>query len=310
MVSREHAYYPFLDSSKKAVRDAQLGGEIDERTLAAAKSRVISALKHRRIPLPAYFSSDDAVQDIKSYAVARLLVSLAGRRIENFIEAETSRALELCRRNGHERMLLSELGISVGDDLYVPLRDYLLYGSQFSGMVLSNRPVAGGRIKVSPHEITVLLKEAIRRKISEGLPIRESLISEDMKSMLKGAVSEIQAEVSLATPGFGRQSQDIAPCMEKILSDMQSGVKVRHLARWALATFLVKRGWDTDRIVQAFSGTPNFDEKTTRYQIDHIRAKGYNVPSCYNLKSQGICVADCGTKSPLQYRKPAAKQQD
>ncbi|MEM0438078.1 MAG: hypothetical protein QXU54_02140 [Candidatus Micrarchaeia archaeon] len=306
-ISREHAYYPFLDSSKKAVREAALGSGIDEATVALAKARVLSALKHKRVPIPNYFSGEDMVRDIKSYAVARVLVSLVNRRIDNFIEAETIRALELCQRNRHEKMLLGELGISISEDLYVPLRDYLRYGTQFSGMMLSNRLVAGGRLKLSAHEVGVLLKEAIRSKISEGLPIRESLVSDEIKAALKDAVAEISSEVSLATPGFGRQSQDIAPCMEKILADMQSGVKVKHMARWALAVFLLRRGWDVDRIVQVFSATPNFDEKVTRYQVDHLRAKGYNVPACHNLKSQGICVAECGIKNPLQYRKPKQK---
>ncbi len=301
MVEREHAHYPFLEGSKKAVRDAGMGGDIDARTLAAAKSRVISALKHRRIPAPSYFSQDDVISDIKSYAVARLLVSMVNRRMDAFIDAETMRALDTCLRNKQEKQLLRQLGVNIGDDFYVPLRDYLFYGSPFSSMMLSNKALSRGRVKIAEHEVNVILKEAIRQKIAEGLPIRESLISPELKEQLKPAVQAILAEVSLTAPGFGKQSTDIAPCMEKVLEDMRNGVKVRHLARWGLAVFLVKRGWDTDRIVQAFSGTPNFDERVTRYQIDHVRAKGYQMPSCYNLKSQGLCVAECGTKNPLQF---------
>jgi DNA primase large subunit len=206
-------------------------------------------------------------------------------------------------RNHDEKFLMKELGIEIGADMHIPLRDYLIFGSTFSIMLLSNRSVKGGQVKISPHEINVILKEAIRHKISDGLPIRESLINEDIKKRLKPSLMEILSEISLRSPALGRQSQDLAPCMERVIEELRSGGKVPHLKRWALAVFLVKRGWDIDKIVEVFSHAPNYDEKIVRYQLDHVRAKGYLMPSCRNLITQGICVAECGIKNPLQFRK-------
>ncbi len=317
MLKRENGYYPFLESTKSIVKSMNIGSEIDDRTLALAKQRVLSAIKHGRLQAPSYFSPDDISNDVKSYAVSRLMVSLINRKIDAFVEAESSRALEICMRNHEEKFLMAELGIEIGADMHIPLRDYLIFGSTFSIMLLSNRSVKGGLVKISPHEINVILKEAIKHKISDGLPIRESLINEDIKKRLKPALMDILSEISLRSPALGRQSQDLAPCMERVIEELHSGAKVPHLKRWALAVFLVKRGWDNDKIVEAFSHAPNYDERIVRYQLDHVRAKGYLMPSCRNLITQGICVAECGTKNPLQFtkdklakKKPAAKSSE
>ncbi len=303
MLSKENGFYPFLDVSKKAVMEMKIAGELDARIIEVAKNRVMSAIKHKRLPLPTYFSEQDILDDIRSYAAARLIISLMNRKIDAFVEAESSRALELCRRNRQEGYLMKELGVELTADMYLPLRDYLILGLQFSGMVLSNRHVRDGYVKVQEHEITVMLKEAIRNRVGRDLPIRESLINDDIRKMLKPIVSEILSEISLSSPALGRQSADLAPCIERIIEELRSGAKVSHIKRWALAVFLTKRGWDEDKIVSVFSTAPNFDEKLTRYQLQHVRAKGYSMPSCYNLKSQGICIAECGIKNPLQYRK-------
>ena len=97
------------------------------------------------------------------------------------------------------------------------------------------------------------------------------------------------------------------PCMTAILEALKRGENLPHTARFAIATYLLKRGWDVEQIVELFRNAPDFNEKITRYQVQHIagRAGGrkeYNVPSCKTMKEWGLCVANCGIKSPLQYR--------
>jgi len=303
MLKREYAYYPFLESTKSAVKSMNIASEIDVKSLELAKQRVLIAVRQGKLPLPSYLPQEDISDQVRSYIIARLIISFIPSKIEQFVKAEATRALEICTRNHDEAFLMNELGISITKDMLVPLRDYLIYGSHFSSMLLPNKHVKNGFVRISPHELHVMLKEAIRSKISEGLPIRESLINDEIKRLLKPVVVEILSEISLRSPAIGRQSKDIAPCMEKVIEELNQGVNVPHLKRWSLAVFLIKRGWDTEKIVEIFSHAPNYDEKIVRYQLDHIKSKGYSMPSCHTLKVQGICVAECGIKNPLQFRK-------
>lgn len=300
-----YAYYPFLDIVKSAVKSEGITDEFDESVIQSAKSRIINAVKYGKVQYSVHASDSErfVLNDIKSYALCRIIISLLNRKIEAFANAESMRALELCRKNDDYSFLMSQLGIDMNDDLYMPLNQFLKIRSGFSSMKLSNRIVKEGRVKIEPYEKDVVLREAIKRKILEGLPIRESLIRDDMKKLLMPVVKEIVSEISLGLPSLGRTSKDIAPCMDSIINELQSGKKVSHLKRWSLAVFLVKRGWDVDKIVNIFSSSPKFDEKITKYQIQHIKQKGYSMPSCSTLRTQGICTAACGIKNPLQYKK-------
>ncbi|MGC9058211.1 MAG: hypothetical protein ACP5H8_03970, partial [Candidatus Micrarchaeia archaeon] len=89
MIRKEHGYYPFLDSSKKVIKDAGIDALIDEKVLNAAEQRVYSALIDNVIPLPNYFRTEDVILDIKSYAVSRVIMSLLGAKIDAYVEVES-----------------------------------------------------------------------------------------------------------------------------------------------------------------------------------------------------------------------------
>ena len=300
-IDKRFGYYPFLDSVKKSIGDA-LNNEVDTSLVESAKNRTLSAIKYGRTQTPLYISDEDVINDVRTYALSRVLISLVGMHIDKFVDSECKRALSICFKNGDTGFLLNELGIDVHNDT-IPLHQYLKYVSSFSSMQLVNKPVSNGYVKVREYEINVVLREAIKSKIRKGLPIRESLISDDLKQMLSDVVKEIRSEISARSPALGRMSKDIAPCMEKVIEDLKNGSNVPHLKRWSLAVFLVKRGWNIDKIVSVYANSPKFDEKMTRYQIEHIKSRGYSMPSCSTLRSQGICVSNCGIKNPLQYKK-------
>ena len=198
---------------------------------------------------------------------------------------------------------MNELGIQIDKDFSMPLSTYLTYSSTFTHMKLPNREVAGGKVKLNDYEINVILREAVKIKINENFPIRSNLISENVKERLKPYLDDITSQIQVTLPYSGRQSTDIAPCMEAVIGELESGNKVNHLKNWSLAVFLIKRGWDDEKIIAIYSKLPNFNEKLVKYQLEHIRDKNYSMPSCSNLKTQGICVADCKIKNPLMYRK-------
>jgi DNA primase large subunit len=50
-----------------------------------------------------------------------------------------------------------------------------------------------------------------------------------------------------------------------------------------------------------FSMLPDYSEKVTKYQVGHIKKKGYNVPSCATVMTYGLCCAVCRIGSPLNW---------
>ena len=91
---------------------------------------------------------------------------------------------------------------------------------------------------------------------------------------------------------------------------MSKGENLPHTARLMVATYMLSIGKNIDSIVTLFDPAPDFNEKITRYQIEHLAGlKGghtrYNVPSCNKLNSEDLCfrTLDCGEiTNPLKFR--------
>jgi len=118
--------------------------------------------------------------------------------------------------------------------------------------------------------------------------------------------------------GGGRDAQapeggSMPPCVEKLIEDLQRGENLPHFARFALATFLIHAELSIDQIVDLFRNAPDFDEKITRYQVEHIAGRRgggrrYDPPSCDRLRQEGLCVADCGVRHPLELLRRRPRQ--
>ncbi|MEM1542218.1 MAG: hypothetical protein QW101_05200 [Ignisphaera sp.] len=96
------------------------------------------------------------------------------------------------------------------------------------------------------------------------------------------------------------------PCIRKLIEDITKGENLSHHQRFALATFLINMGINIDTIVRLFSYSPDFNERITRYQIEHLAGlkgskKKYLVYSCDTMKTLGMCKAECNIKNPLIY---------
>ena len=70
-----------------------------------------------------------------------------------------------------------------------------------------------------------------------------------------------------------------------------------------MAVFLCAVGYTYEEVLEAYRHLPNFDEKIAGYQIKKILEKKYSVANCETLRSNNLCVKDCGVKHPLQLLK-------
>jgi DNA primase large subunit len=94
---------------------------------------------------------------------------------------------------------------------------------------------------------------------------------------------------------------DHPPCVMRLLDEARKHENLPHHARWYLATYLLSIGMSEDDITKVYSDLPDFSEKVTRYQISHIKKKGYNAPSCATVMTYGLCCAVCRIGNPMNW---------
>jgi len=144
-------------------------------------------------------------------------------------------------------------------------------------------------------EIVNDMAELYRRKLPDvELPYKP-------RQILRRRAADSVAEAQEGTGGEG-----LPPCIAKLVEDLQRGENLSHFARFTIATYLIHAGWSVDQIVDLFRNAPDFDEKTTRYQVEHIAGKRgsgkrYSPPSCERMRQEGLCVANCGISNPVEW---------
>src|SRR3989338_5128353 len=92
---------------------------------------------------------------------------------------------------------------------------------------------------------------------------------------------------------------------------MSSGFKKPVEKLILLATFLLGKGQTVEQIAPLFKNAPDYNEKVTLYQLNHLagslgNATKYSSPSCDKVKSQNLCFAipECDNIiNPLQFGK-------
>lgn len=230
------------------------------------------------------------------------------------------------------RSLASYLGVEVRDPKHIldhePLVSLYYHAVRFVDYVRYmvpndpdwapiNRPVIDGWVLLKHGELPRLLKEAYKAAMWDmwqemsGDPIfmgrLRALVPPEVVEALRRLKDRYVAAAQVRSAG------PWPPCMASLLEALRKGENLPHTARFALATFLLAIGWDVDRVVDAFRAVPDFDEKVTRYQVQHIAGhaggrKRYSVPNCQTLNSWGLCPGPCGVKHPLQYVRGNARK--
>jgi len=137
----------------------------------------------------------------------------------------------------------------------------------------------------------------------------------ELREYRMGVTSKVKVQIRGLTP----------PCIESIINEVKSGGNPSHQARFALAAYMLRRCHDiegkpmedcVEDLVNLFKTVADFDEKKTRYQVEHIAGlrgghKFYMPPSCQEMNSLGLCPTNlgCGVKNPLNYTVKAMKGQ-
>jgi len=300
------AHYPFSRQAKEYV--SQHGIELTSGILGKAEERVKDAISEggrlkRVAELPAAMEEELAL-----YAAARMIISAAANRylINRYSVAEAKRARDYFDSDdsGHPQYLeevAADFGIRFeksGENFLLPLAAYLSFTPRSVDYKLTNRIVAAGKVRVKKNERRRILEEAVKKRMESSLPIRAEFPEEVKAAGAKILALLPKLEATIVKVG----QENYPPCIKKLLEDLAMNVNVPHTGRVALAIYLVNAGAKDDQIVEYFRHAPDFSEKTTRYQVEHVRAHKYRMASCSTMDSWGICIADCHCGSPLNYR--------
>ncbi|TKR25797.1 DNA primase large subunit PriL [Natronomonas salsuginis] len=343
-MERLHARYPFLDASRAAVEAAG----IDLAELVAAGGPAVER-GHERVERALMDGTTAAEEprlwsvraELLSYPIARVLVSLLDvpGAIEKYAAAEAATArerfvedfeadLEL-KSAGGERLtldrLLADFDLSgrveaIGDGRFgLDVTAYLELAAALEEPQwrLARRPLSDGTVPVGRPALYTLLREAVGRRVRDGLPLPvpaeiEEPLSAELAS-LRRSIADIDPPMSFetVTPGL------FPPCMRALLSRARDDGGLGRLtdhSRFSLVSFLLATGLDAEGVI-ALCDVPESDRGSVRAQIDRLADEDGPVaapPSCVVMDEYGDCVnADdtCETiRHPLSYYETELRQ--
>lgn len=236
-----------------------------------------------------------------------------------FSTSESKRAYKLLRDDSTENVVVisKNLGMNIKKEneigkIMMYFIDFVKISRDLSAIhwKLYNFEIEQGYVSLKKRQLARLCSEKVKRiiyKMIKEIPEIPEFIrnySDKLKEERQDLFNKFEE-----TYYSNVEEESFPPCIKKIISNISIGLS--HPARFTLVTFLHRIGYSIEDIVNLFRKAPDFNEKMTRYQVEHILGmKGsrieYSVPSCKKIKSYGLCVPDekCRyIRHPLQYIK-------
>jgi len=337
--------YPYFVDAVALVRrrygvDPVLLAERLRWPLEAGLRRLGEAVRRGRAPEPAA----GVVEEVLSFLYAALLAAASGSRwlVSRLALAEAERAYSMlrvepdstvavvARLSGLRSLRYSPglyrepVAVVNGVPVYreynfsLTLVEYVSAASRLLGDAAwkpVNLPVRRGLVYLDKQRLARLAKEKLMSYIEErvaGLAAEVDL--ERLRSIASGELEKLRELERPRLRGAGGRvklpegvivEEAFPPCMAEILARARRGEHLSHHERFAIATFMLNIGADVDTVVDVFRSMPDFNEKITRYQVEHLAGlrgsgKKYRTYSCEKMRTLGLCKADCGTRSPVQ----------
>jgi DNA primase large subunit len=162
---------------------------------------------------------------------------------------------------------------------------------------LVNRPLRKGKVYLTKNETARLLSEEVRRHIEKrlevkGLQLPQKLLikAEKLRKLTVGKISETEMEEIPKTV----IKEAFPPCINALYKAAASGRHISHIGRFTLTAFLINIGMPTENVIDLFKNSSDFNERLTRYQVEHIAGERgsrirYTPPRCETLKTHGVC---------------------
>jgi DNA primase large subunit len=323
------AKYPFLKENTEYVKTLNL--KIEDlinpefaKILERAEERVEEAILYTSVSRK---TRNDEIE-ILSFPVAIMLTIATQNSFikKRYALAEAKKVYEDLKLERKERILAiaQNLGwkLAMNSDAGIPYEftlnftDYLRNTTYLRDKKwkLVNRLLSNGRVYLTRNEAARLLSEEVRKNIEKRLDTKEvpkfppkiMQVSEKIKKLSVEKIGKTEME------GFPKAMVQAAfpPCIEALYRAFSSGRHLSHIGRFTLTSFLINIGMPPENVIELFKNISDFNERMTRYQVEHIAGERgsrtrYITPKCDTLKTHGVCINPDNlcqkTRHPLGY---------
>ncbi len=310
--------YPFTTAAKRAVAANQFSlEEIPENVMARARGIIDALSKGKRYSIPKTKNSEILLNELLAYPVVKVLLSTMGREelYRGFAKSVSKSTFENLTADGMDVVeeVASDLNVNyrLKESVEVPLPDFLRGSGSDEIIKLVNQDLDKGIVKLSTQRFIRYLSSLVRANVLSALPVDLQGVPDSLKTSSRRIGREVAASQKkyFESENLGKVNPAaFPPCFAELYNGLLAGKNLPHLARFDLVTFLVAVGMPAPQIAQMFKSTPNYDERTTLYQVERIAGKSagtkYTPPSCSTIKAHTFCKDSCNVKHPLQqYRR-------
>ena len=306
------AKYPFLKETAEYIKplDLQIDDLVSMGTelVKRAEERVNQALIDRRITR----NSKRIDIEIPSFPLALLIViatenSFIKKRYAlaeakqssiDLVLEQKEKILKIARDFDWKINLAKESADSPLD-FSISFTDYLRNSAHLHDKKwkLTNSILSHGCVYLNKKDVVRLLEEEIRRRVEKRLNVKLPKVPEEL-GLIAERVKKLGSEVIGAMetdeiPKIVVQSA-YPPCIMSLLETAKSNHHLSHIERFTLTSFLVNIGMTSENVNELFKTFSDYNEKLTRYQIEHIAgergsATRYTPPQCSLLQTHGVC---------------------
>jgi DNA primase large subunit len=301
------AKYPFLHEAFELVKNESMDEILYSPAFSRARelgiARIQRALRNEESFL--FIDERNCFDVILSFFISKAIVSHMNdnfllRRYAIFEAKSAYHHLE-----GESKEVVDRIAKSLGinrEGNSVSFVTFLKYSPNAYGQwKLANARLSGGMVEVDDHAFLRIMQEAIRERV------------EKMRFSVDGVeraldLGPIRAELSSRKVTHRTERVELEsfpPCMKNIIAQIENSINVPHQGRFSLVAFLNGIGMKEEEIMKILMPIPDFDDRMTRYQVEHITGKEYSAPSCDTMRTYSLCFEPdrlCARiKHPLQY---------
>jgi DNA primase large subunit len=322
------AKYPFLEEAGKYIKETHFELEdFDRSEFSHIIERAKKRIEYELIEGKVFTEIEKYDIELFTFLVSLIIMKCIGIdsaikkfslfeaiRVERFLISDLLREKDLTKKT----LLLSkifnelfQLDVKFDDRntnvFKMKIFDYLKRANEFNEIEwkLINRAVDNGYVYLDGDETVRLIRSELYK-----------LMYNRIKDM---SISQIPYQITVnakliltkLTPYIktSNSTSDLPPCIKNALELLNKNENLTHSARFMLATYMLYKGKSVDEVVVLFQNAPDYNEKITRYQVEHLAGKRgsqtkYSVPTCSKLANENLCYAtnDCkGITNPVQF---------
>lgn len=287
----DQSYNPILDRAEERLRQAIVQGAVSSEW----QNDDVEILS---FPVAVYLAT--VLQD--DWVRRRFALAESRRASQFLLSDDTSRVAEVASKTFGWKIDLTETEVNEpATTLRLGFKNYVENALRIreSEWKLTNRLLDHGFVKVGKDEAARLLQEEIQSRMLS----RMKGIHPEQPDFLRSRIERLRrlASERRTTAAFSELPKTaiptaMPPCIRNLYDSMHSGKHIPHIGRFAVTSFLVNAGVSQEDILLLFKTAADFDEKKTRYQVEHIAGgRGgktkYKPPKCATLRTHGLCVA-------------------